>query len=88
MMMSNLTKDEINIIRDIRIHSIIDCSDNGRRISIRCPIHNEKTPSFVLYSDNSFHCFGCGANGQGAIDFCIALGYNFIDALEELVKYI
>lgn len=83
-----LTNEEIQRIRQIRIHSIIHVSDSGRNVSLRCPIHQERTPSFVLYPDNSFHCFGCKANGQGAIDFCVALGYTFIEACEELVRYI
>lgn len=29
----------------------------------RCPFHNEKTGSMKIYKD-SFHCFGCGANGD------------------------
>lgn len=83
-----LTNEEIAVIRSVRIHRILNVKDAGGRVSLRCPVHNEHSPSFVLYPDNSFHCFGCGVNGQGAIDFCIALGYKFIDAVEELVKYI
>ena len=30
-----------------------------------CPFHHEKTPSFVVYKDNStFHCFGCKTHGD------------------------
>lgn len=37
----------------------------GTRHTALCPFHNEKTPSFVIYADqNSYHCFGCGANGD------------------------
>lgn len=42
---------------------------SANRLMVNCPFHKEKTGSFVIYSDNSWHCFGCGANGQGAIDF-------------------
>lgn len=42
-----------------------------------CPFHEEKTPSFFIYPDNSYHCFGCGAHGN-AIDFLMKnLGYSF-----------
>lgn len=34
---------------------------------IRCPFHQERTPSMKLY-DRRFHCFGCGAHGT-VIDF-------------------
>ena len=30
----------------------------------RCPFHNEKTASFRVYKDGTFHCFGCGAHGD------------------------
>lgn len=29
-----------------------------------CPFHNEKTASFRVYKDGTFHCFGCGAHGD------------------------
>lgn len=84
---NKLTNEEIQTIRELRIHRILNVSDNGRNLSLKCPFHVERTPSFVLYPDNSFHCFGCKVNGQGAIDFCVALGYTFIEACEELLKY-
>lgn len=28
-----------------------------------CPFHAEKDPSFVVYDDGSYYCFGCGAYG-------------------------
>lgn len=32
---------------------------------IRCPIHNEKTPSLKIYpGDGGWHCFGCGEGGN------------------------
>lgn len=42
---------------------------SGRRLYGRCPFHTERTGSFVVYIDqNSFHCYGCGVNGD-VIDF-------------------
>lgn len=31
---------------------------------VRCPFHDDSTPSMVLYPNNTFHCFGCQANGD------------------------
>jgi hypothetical protein len=28
-----------------------------------CPFHDENTPSFTVYDDGHFHCFGCGKHG-------------------------
>ncbi len=86
--MTKLTEEELKMVREIRIHKILGLDDTGRRVSMPCPIHVGKNPNFNVYPDNSFHCFKCGANGHGAIDFCQELGFRFMDAVEELVKYI
>ena len=37
----------------------------GERFVGRCPFHDDHDPSLVVYPrTNSFHCFGCGANGD------------------------
>jgi len=57
----------------------------GSRHYALCPFHNEKTGSFVIYQDNSWHCFGCHANGQNAIDFIMRLeSLPFVQAVERL----
>jgi hypothetical protein len=35
----------------------------GREWKGLCPFHNETAPSFTVYEDGHFHCFGCGAHG-------------------------
>ncbi len=43
-----------------------------------CPFHNEKTGSFKVYADGTYHCFGCGAHGD-VIDFVARIeniGFN------------
>lgn len=35
----------------------------GNKYTACCPFHTEKTPSFFVYSDGSYHCFGCSAHG-------------------------
>jgi len=86
--MINLSSEEVAKMREIRIHKILGLPDNGRRIAMPCPIHNGKNNNFNLYRDNSYFCFKCGAKGKGAIDFCQALGYSFIDSLVELTVYL
>ena len=55
---------------------------------IRCPFHRDSTPSFMIYPDNGYHCFGCGKHGSNAIDFVMELGYDFGQAVNELKNYI
>ena len=48
-----------------------------------CAFHREKTPSMKVY-ENSYHCFGCGANGD-AISFVQQLfSLTFPDALKKI----
>ena len=49
-----------------------------------CPFHDEKTPSFKVFPDNHFKCFGCGEHGD-VIDFIQKYyGLSFPDALKHL----
>jgi len=57
---------------------------SGRQWKGCCPFHGEKTPSFYVYEDGHYHCFGCGAHGD-AIGFIMqAEGANFMEAVERL----
>ena len=52
----------------------------------RCPFHNEKTASFRVYPDNTFHCFGCGAHGD-VITFVMKIqNISFNEACRKLDK--
>lgn len=43
----------------------VQLRQTGRYFKGRCPFHEEKTPSFVVYPDSqSYHCFGCGKTGD------------------------
>lgn len=57
---------------------------SGRQWKGCCPFHGEKTPSFYVYEDGHYHCFGCGAHGD-AIGFVMqSEGASFIEAVERL----
>lgn len=76
--------------RMIPIYKILQIKQPHRRITLRCPIHlgTGKTPSFNLYPDGGYKCYGCGAHGRNAIDFCRDLGFSFVDTLKELDNYL
>lgn len=40
----------------------------GGKFSTLCLKHKEKNPSFVIYPDNSTHCFGCGFHTTDCFD--------------------
>ncbi|HEX4172823.1 MAG TPA: DNA primase [Acetobacteraceae bacterium] len=57
---------------------------SGRQWKGCCPFHDEKTPSFYVYEDGHYHCFGCGAHGD-AIGFVMQTeNAGFREAAERL----
>ncbi|HKP53298.1 MAG TPA: DNA primase [Chloroflexia bacterium] len=57
----------------------------GRNLKGLCPFHGEKTPSFVVYPQNgSYHCFGCGENGDIFGFLMKTEGLDFRGALEKM----
>lgn len=85
--MIEYSKEELDLLRQVRITTILGVRPSLRRVAIRCPQHKDRTPSLIIYPDNSFHCFSCGINGQNAIDLLIAMGGSFNEAIEEIKKY-
>ncbi len=49
-----------------------------------CPFHTEKTASFKVYSDGTYHCFGCGAHGDVITFVMTAQNLSFQEACELL----
>lgn len=58
----------------------------GRNHKACCPFHNEKTPSFVVNTDNqTWRCFGACAEGGDLFTFAQKMhGWDFKEALREL----
>lgn len=55
------------------------------RLKGLCPFHQEKTPSFTVFTNtNRFYCFGCAKHGD-VIDFVIDTNnLSFIEAIKTL----
>jgi len=70
-----------------KMHRVVECY--GYKISrhgyMKCPFHNEKTPSLKIYPEGKgFYCFGCGAGGS-VIDFVMKLfSLDFHEALKRI----
>ena len=60
---------------------------SGQRLTGKCPFHDEKTGSFVIYTNqNSWWCFGCSEGGS-VVDFVMKQqNLKFIDAINYLLN--
>lgn len=59
----------------------------GGKLVGLCPFHQEKTPSFIIFADGRFRCFGCQKSGD-TIDFIKETeGLNFVEAVKRLLAY-
>jgi len=81
-MISELKKniDLVSVVEAAGVELIF----TGKKHRRLCPLHDEKTPSFFIFQDNRFKCFGCGEYGD-LIDFVQKMyGLSFKDALNHL----
>ena len=54
-----------NIVDLLKSYGYELSNDTDNRMKMKCPFHNEKTASFMIYLDtNRFHCFGCAESGS------------------------
>ena len=62
----------------------------GNKYSGVCPLsgHNEKTPSFTVFEDLRFQCFGCGKSGNVMQFVADVDGVDFKTAIEIVKKEI
>ena len=83
------------IVEEIRARTdIVDLV--SQRVSLRragsdfkacCPFHHEKTPSFIVSpSRRSFHCFGCGVQGDVFKFLMLSEGLTFPEAVKTLAE--
>lgn len=76
-------KDRVNEDILAIVGSFVELRKAGTSYKGCCPIHNEKTPSFVVTpSKGLYKCFGCGVGGD-AVDFIMRHeGVDFKRAVE------
>lgn len=83
----DIRPDDIRLAKDRPIQNFYTgrLRSAGKNLTGLCPFHQEKSPSFTLYQNNTrFHCFGCQATGD-TIDFVMKIN-NL--KLPEAVKLI
>ncbi|MDR7155371.1 DNA primase [Sphingobium xenophagum] len=66
------------------IGAVVKLCRSGNLLQGCCPFHEDRSPSFVVYPDQRYHCFGCNAGGD-VVDFVMALhGVGYREALALL----
>ena len=63
----------------------INLKKAGANFSGLCPFHNEKTPSFTIFTNtDSYYCFGCGAGGD-VVTFILQIeNLDYIETIKFL----
>lgn len=83
-------RDEIESIRaNTPIEQIIgryvELRPSGRRLVSRCPFHEERSPSLVVYPHNqSWYCFGCDVGGDVFKFIQLIEHVSFAEAMQRL----
>lgn len=73
-------------IEDV-IGSYVSLKRNGSRYTACCPFHNEKTPSFTVFTDtSSYYCFGCGAGGDVITFVMNRENLDYVEAIKLLAS--
>ncbi len=76
-------KEKLSIV-DV-ISSYLTVEQSGKNYKVKCPFHNEKTPSFYISPDRgTYYCFGCGAKGDIFSFVQHFEGTDFLGALKLL----
>jgi len=78
-------RDAIDIV-DL-ISRYVNLKRSGATYKGLCPFHDEKTPSFTVQkATRHYHCFGCGAHGDGLSFLMQHENLDFKQALEFLAE--
>jgi len=81
--MDIVEKEKIDLVAVVE-HAGVDLKRSGSRHVGLCPFHADQAPSFFVFQDSHFHCFGCGEHGD-VFDFVEKFhGCDFKGALRIL----
>lgn len=78
-------KNTIDIV-DV-VSNYVELKKNGANFKACCPFHDEKTPSFIVSPQKGiYHCFGCGAGGDGIKFIMEYEKLSYPEAIEKLAN--
>jgi hypothetical protein len=84
-----ITEADIRRAREVPIASLVSSNlrRSGKTITAKCPLHDDRSPSFVIYPEtNSCWCFGCQRGGDSISFTRLLLNLSFIEAVKYLQR--
>jgi hypothetical protein len=84
-----INDEQIRLARSVPIENVINLKPTKHRkiLSCLCPLHNEKRPSFFIYTDqNRCWCYGCNQGGDVISLVKLLYGYSFTEAVKYLTN--
>ena len=81
---------DVESIKKIPIEAIYEFQkiySFGKKKKAICPFHDEDTPSFIIYPENTFYCFGCHKGGDVIKFIQYKYGLSFFDAIKFINDY-
>jgi putative DNA primase/helicase len=87
---SRLTDEQVEQARLTPVSEVVaryvQLRPDGREFWGTCPFHDDSNPSLSVVDHKGFyHCFGCGAHGDGPDFLQNHLGLSFPDAVRQIV---
>ncbi len=77
-------KSKLDIVE--QIGATVPLKKSGKAWRGLCPFHGERTPSFYVYPEGRWHCFGCGEDGDLITFIEKTQGLDFMEALALLAE--
>ncbi len=82
-----LIRERLKFATVLRKEFGVELRRSGSGLECRCPMHEERTPSFSIKggeNGDSGHCFGCGWSGDIYKLYMASRGCTFLEAVEQL----
>ncbi|MBC2593528.1 toprim domain-containing protein [Ruficoccus amylovorans] len=79
-------KDRVSL-SDYLANVGIELKPAGHLLRAHCPLHEDATPSFYVWDDNSFYCYGCQTGGDVFTLTQKLYDLSFSDAVDRVREY-
>lgn len=77
---------QLNIVDIINHYNIVELKQRGRRWMAQCPLHDDHSPSFVVFPNGKWKCFGCGEHGDAVDLVAKVFNLKLIEAARMIAR--